>query len=183
MADAARAEDAARAGDAARLADAARAGDEVERAGAGTALVGGTIGQAHRRRTTVAELLAEARRGLRRFGPDELAAAMESAPDEPPLVIDIRDRDDRERTGMIPGSISIPLLVLEWRCDPASGATNPAVKSLDQQVVTVCNEGYTSSFAAASLKRLGFDRAADLDGGVEGWAAAGLPLVPRAPPA
>ena len=174
---AARLEDAACAEGAARLEDAA-----VEPAGADTAVVG-AIGQADRRRTTVNELLAEARRGLRRFGPDELAAALEAAPDEPSLVIDIRDRDDRERTGMIPGSVSIPLLVLEWRCDPTSGHSHPAVYSLDQQVVTVCNEGYTSSFAAASLKRLGFGRAADLEGGVEGWAAAGLPLVPPAPPA
>ena len=159
-----------------RLAGAALAEDSV-RAGAGTALVGGTIGRADRRRTTVSELLAEARNGLRRLTPAELAARLDSARDDPPLVIDIRDRDDRERTGMIPGSVSIPLLVLEWRCDPTSGHSHPAVHSLDQPVVTVCNEGYTSSFAAASLRRLGFDRAADLKGGVEGWAASGLPLV------
>ena len=191
VADAALTDATARAEDAARLEDAARADAAVERAGAGTALVGGTIGRADRRRTTVNELLAEARHGLRRFGPEDLAAALEAGsgtdpvpgPDAPPLVIDIRDRDDRERTGMIPGSVSIPLLVLEWRCDPTSGHSHPAVQSLDQPLVTVCNEGYTSSFAAASLKRLGFERAADLEGGVEGWGAAGLPLVPPAPPA
>ena len=150
--------------------------------GDGTALVGG-LGPASR--TTVNELLAQARAGLRRFTPAELAAAMESGtesgPDGPLLVIDIRDRDDRESTGMIAGSISIPLLVLEWRCDPTSGHSHPAVRSLDQPVVTVCNEGYTSSFAAASLRRLGFSRAADLEGGVEGWAEAGLPIMAAAP--
>ena len=152
--------------------------------GAGTAVVGG-LGPVGR--TTVDELLAEARAGLRRFTPAELAAAMESGvesgPGGPLLVIDIRDRDDRERTGMIAGSVSIPLLVLEWRCDPTSGHSHPAVQSLDQPVVTVCNEGYTSSFAAASLRRLGFSRAADLEGGVEGWAEAGLPMSGATPPA
>ena len=171
--------------DAARAAGTRRAGAEL--LGAGTAPVGGGIGQPGRRGITVDEMLTEARDGIRRFTPAELAAALDTgigyAPDDQPLVIDIRDRNDRERTGMIPGSISIPLLVLEWRCDPVSGATNPAVKSLAQQVVTVCNEGYTSSFAAASLKRLGFERAADLEGGVEGWDAAGLPLVQPQPPA
>ena len=151
--------------------------------GDGTAVVGG-LGPASR--TTVNELLAEARAGLRRFTPAELADAMESdtepGPDGPLLVIDIRDRGDRERTGMIAGSISIPLLVLEWRCDPTSGHSHPAVRSLDQPVVTVCNEGYTSSFAAASLRRLGFSRAADLEGGVEGWAEAGLPTMAATPP-
>ena len=178
-----------RVADAARAEDSGRAGAEL--AGAGAALVGGGMAPTDRRRTTVAELLAEARSGLRRLGPDELAAALEAGSgtdpvpgrDDPPLVIDIRDRDDRERTGMIPGSVSIPLLVLEWRCDLTSGHSHPAVQSLDQPVVTVCNEGYTSSFAAASLKRLGFERAADLEGGVEGWGAAGLPLVQPSPPA
>ena len=167
--------------DAARAEGSDRAGAELLDAGA--ALVGGGIGPSDRGRTTVAELLAEARSGLRRFGPEELAAALEAGPDPRPLVIDIRDRDDRERTGMIPGSVSIPLLVLEWRCDLTSGHSHPAVHSLDQPVVTVCNEGYTSSFAAASLKRLGFEQVADLEGGVEGWGAAGLPLVQPAPPA
>ena len=164
-------------------ADAGRAEWDSGLVGAETAVVGG-LGPVGR--TTVDELLAEARRGLRRFTPAELAAAMESGaaprPDGPPLVIDIRDRDDRERTGMIAGSVSIPLLVLEWRCDPTSGHSHPAVQSLDQAVVTVCNEGYTSSFAAASLRRLGFSRAADLEGGVEGWAAAGLPITEVRPP-
>ena len=166
------------------------AGAGAGQAEAGSALVGdgtavvGRLGPASR--TTVNELLAQARAGLRRFTPAELAAAMESGtepgPDGPLLVIDIRDRDDRERTGMIAGSISIPLLVLEWRCDPTSGHSHPAVWSLDQRVVTVCNEGYTSSFAAASLRRLGFSRAADLEGGVEGWAEAGLPTMAVPPP-
>ena len=134
-------------------------------------------------RTTVDEILAAARTGLTRLMPAGLAAALEAGadaepgPSEPLLVIDIRDRDDRERTGMIPGSVSIPLIVLEWRCDPASDHRHPAVGSLDQFLVTVCNEGYTSSLAAASLRRLGFTRVADLEGGVEGWAAAGLPLA------
>ena len=161
-------------GDEARI-----AGEDSALDGAATAVAAGGLGPAAR--TTVDELLAQAREGLRRFAPGELAAAMESGaepgPDGPPLVIDIRDRDDRERTGMIAGSISIPLLVLEWRCDPSSGHSHPAVRSLDQPVVTVCNEGYTSSFAAASLRRLGFTRAADLEGGVEGWSAAGLPIT------
>ena len=169
--------------DAGASADLGPAEDGSAQAGAGTGFVGGT-GQAGR--ITVDELLAEARRGLRRFRPSELAATMESeaeaGPDGPPLVIDIRDRDDRERTGMIAGSISIPLLVLEWRCDPTSGHSHPAVRSLDQPVVTVCNEGYTSSFAATSLRRLGFSQAADLEGGVEGWAAAGLPMTEVPPP-
>jgi rhodanese-related sulfurtransferase len=41
--------------------------------------------------------------------------------------------------------------------------------------VLVCNEGYASSLAAASLQELGITRATDLIGGFRAWRAAGLP--------
>ena len=44
------------------------------------------------------------------------------------------------------------------------------------QVVVLCRQGYSSSLAAASLRALGVD-ATDVVGGVEAWAAAGLPLT------
>jgi rhodanese-related sulfurtransferase len=36
-------------------------------------------------------------------------------------------------------------------------------------VVLVCNEGYGSSLAAATLRELGLARATDLDGGFQAW--------------
>jgi rhodanese-related sulfurtransferase len=41
----------------------------------------------------------------------------------------------------------------------------------------MCHEGYQSSLAAATLRDLGFSRAADLDGGFQAWLAAGLPVL------
>ena len=41
--------------------------------------------------------------------------------------------------------------------------------------VVYCAGGYRSSIAASLLRSLGFDRVADLQGGYEAWAAAGLP--------
>jgi rhodanese-related sulfurtransferase len=43
-------------------------------------------------------------------------------------------------------------------------------------VIVVCDAGYASSFAAATLQELGFSRATDLDGGFQAWRAAGLPV-------
>ena len=42
----------------------------------------------------------------------------------------------------------------------------------------MCQQGYSSSLAAATLQRLGLDRATDMAGGFEAWAAAGLPVEP-----
>ena len=66
--------------------------------------------------------------------------------------------------------------MLEWRLDPASAHRVAAVTSHDQVVVVVCDEGYASSLAAASLQSLGLRNATDLIGGFQAWKAAGLPV-------
>jgi rhodanese-related sulfurtransferase len=67
---------------------------------------------------------------------------------------------------------------LEWRLDPTSGGFDPRAPGLEDHVIVVCDEGYTSSLAAASLQDLGFSRATDLDGGFQAWREAGLPVTP-----
>ncbi len=57
--------------------------------------------------------------------------------------------------------------VLEWRLDPTSAHRIPEARGLDQEIVVVCNEGYSSSLAAESLQKLGLTRATDLDGGFQ----------------
>jgi uncharacterized protein len=126
-------------------------------------------------RTTIHDLVAEARSGLRRVEPDELAANLERDPTEW-LVLDTRTPTDRERFGVIPGSLHMPRTTLEWMADPASGYSHEQIVGFGQHLVCVCNEGYSSSLSAASLQRLGFVNATDLVGGVLGWRAVGLPV-------
>jgi rhodanese-related sulfurtransferase len=70
--------------------------------------------------------------------------------------------------------------VLEWRLDPTSSHRIPEADDPDRRVIVVCNEGYSSSLAAASLRRLGLRRATDLVGGYQAWRALLLP-GPRRP--
>jgi rhodanese-related sulfurtransferase len=67
--------------------------------------------------------------------------------------------------------------VLEWRLDPRSDARLTWAGHYDLAVVVTCQEGYTSSLAAASLQDLGLHRATDLAGGFAAWRAAGLPTT------
>lgn len=127
-------------------------------------------------RTTIAELLAAARARLQRLSPEELREAQR----EGALVVDTRSAGERSRDGLIPGSLHIPLSVLEWRVDPDADPAfhNPHIQGLEQLIVLVCAHGYSSSLAAARLRDLGFTRATDLDGGFAAWSAAGLPIAP-----
>ena len=127
-------------------------------------------------RTTVHDLVFEARATLQRVQPDELARRLLAT--DPPLVVDTRTPSDRSRFGTIEGAVHLPRTVLEWRLDPANGYLHPAVTGFQQHVVIVCNHGYSSSVAAANLQRLGYPNVTDLIGGMAAWRAAGLPVVP-----
>jgi rhodanese-related sulfurtransferase len=124
-------------------------------------------------RLTAEDRLAEARRGLDRLAPAEAASALSAGA----VLVDVRSEPQRERDGVVPGSVFFPRNVLEWRCDPASPARDERVSDLGRQLIVMCDEGYQSSLAAANLKRLGFERAADLAGGFQAWRAAGYPVA------
>ena len=125
-------------------------------------------------RWTIHDAVAEARDGLERVTPTELHTAI--AATRPPLVVDVRIPEDRRRHGMIANAIPIARTVLEWRADPTSGYAHPAIESLERPLVVVCNEGYSSSLAAATLQRLGFVGATDLIGGMVAWIGDDYPV-------
>lgn len=133
-----------------------------------TAMKGGSM-----ERMTADRLLAAARERIApRLGPEEAASAIERGA----LLIDLRSRDERERAGVIPGSLHLPRSVLEWRLDPDSGWTSPYLGGLHRQLILMCAEGCSSSLAAATARDLGYERATDLDGGFSAWEGAGLPV-------
>lgn len=84
------------------------------------------------------------------------------------LVVDIRPEVNRDVEGDLPGAVAIERIHLEWRMDPSSpDRIEGAVPG--RRVIVVCNEGYASSLAAASLRMVGVDRATDLIGGYRAW--------------
>ena len=125
-------------------------------------------------RMTIDELLAQARAGLERVGPREAHEALRDGA----LLVDIRAEHQRAADGVVPDAIWLARNALEWRCDPSSDAHDERVGGLQRHVIVMCDEGYQSSLAAATLQQLGFARATDLDGGFQAWRAAGLPVQP-----
>jgi rhodanese-related sulfurtransferase len=96
------------------------------------------------------------------------------------VLIDIRPAAQRAAQGEIPGSVIVERNHLEWRLDPCSDARLPWVTGYDHRVIVCCQDGYTSSLAAAALQDLGLHRATDVIGGYRVWVAEGLPSAPAA---
>jgi rhodanese-related sulfurtransferase len=111
-------------------------------------------------------LVGEVRGTITRLSPEEAHTAWQQGA----LLVDVRSPDEQREQGVvIPGVVHHPLSVVLWRLDELPRETH---------VILVCRHGYSSSFAAAQLRQLGFEHPADVVGGIEGWQAAGLPLVP-----
>src|SRR4051812_40038509 len=125
-------------------------------------------------RKTIEGLLSEARARIDRVTPSAAAAELADGA----LLVDIRSESQRAADGVVPGAVYHPRNVLEWRMDPSSGHDDPAVGGVDRRVIVMCNEGYQSSLAAATLRDIGFTRVADLVGGFQAWRGAGLPVEP-----
>jgi rhodanese-related sulfurtransferase len=119
----------------------------------------------------IAEILDRARARLDRLDPHATAAALRRGA----ILVDIRPTAQRAAFGEFPDAVVIERNVLEWRLDPRSDARLPFADRYDLEVVVTCQEGYTSSLAAAALQDLGLRRATDLAGGFAAWQAAGLP--------
>jgi len=118
-------------------------------------------------------LLAEARAGLVRLDPLAAAAAWRDGA----LLVDIRPEAQRRAEGDVPGVMLIERNVLEWRLDPTSPHSVPELLGPRQPILILCSEGYASSLAAATLRRLGLVNATDVAGGFKAWRRAGLPAV------
>ena len=119
-------------------------------------------------------LLAEARSGLARLRPEAAFAAITDGA----ALVDIRGLEQRIVEGEVPGAMIIGRNVLEWRLDPRSEARIPALARADARIIVMCSEGYASTLAAATLRRLGLPEATFLEGGFQAWKAAGLPTRP-----
>lgn len=121
---------------------------------------------------SVDQMLAQARSRLRRLTPAQAHAALAAGA----LLVDIRPGWQRAREGEVPGALPVERNHLEWRFDPECTARLPQATGYDIQVIVLCSEGYASSLAADSLRRLGLHRSTDVIGGFWAWAAQGLPV-------
>lgn len=115
--------------------------------------------------SAIDQLLAEVRNALDRVQVEDLADEVSRGA----ILIDIRPLEQRLGDGDLPGAIVIDRNVLEWRLDPSSPHRLPIATGADVRLIIVCNEGYSSSLAAATLQQLGLRFATDLIGGFQAW--------------
>lgn len=95
------------------------------------------------------------------------------------ILVDVREPLEWEHH--IEGAFQIPRGLLEFVADPECGPRLPPSLKFDmdptRRVIVYCNTGGRGALAAQTLKTLGYERVANLDGGMKAWKEAGLPIA------
>lgn len=103
----------------------------------------------------------------------QLAQRLESA--DRPLLIDIRELQERLEKGAIATSRHVPRGMLEFWADPAMNYYRDFFTE-DADIVVYCAGGGRSVLAALALLDMGYKRVWHLDGGFGAWSGAGHPV-------
>lgn len=118
------------------------------------------------------QMVAEAKAQIDNLSVEAVADEIESGN---VVVVDLREADELAQTGKIPGSLHIPRGTLELRADPTSPGH---VRELDpsKRVIVHCAGGGRSALAVLTLRELGYENVAHLEGGFGAWQQSGHPV-------
>ncbi len=92
------------------------------------------------------------------------------------LLVDLREQNERDLHGVIPGSIHAPRGMLEFWADPTFSLHRPEFDP-NRRVILHCAAGGRSALAADTLQQMGYQSVAHMLGGFEAWKAEGRPVV------
>jgi rhodanese-related sulfurtransferase len=119
---------------------------------------------------TVAEMIAEANAQIETVSPKDAAAEATSGS---AVLLDVREPVEWEHH--IAGAVQVPRGLLEFAADPTSLRHKEELDPAGR-VIVYCRSGARAALACATLKTLGYENVANLEGGIGAWQEAGLPI-------
>lgn len=118
---------------------------------------------------TAAQMVQDARAEIENVTPQE---AYEQIRTGQAVALDVREPVEWEHH--IEGAVQVPRGLLEFAADPASPRYNAELDP-SRRVIVYCRSGVRAVLAAHTLKTMGFEDVANLEGGFGAWTKAGLP--------
>ena len=89
------------------------------------------------------------------------------------VIVDVRNPDEWATTGIPVGAALIPLPQFEQRA--------PQELPKDRPIYVICNSGNRSRTASEILIKDGYKKVYNIDGGIQAWLRAALPVEPYSP--
>lgn len=95
------------------------------------------------------------------------------------IVIDLREPEEVKQNGKITGSLNAPRGMLEFYADSSLPYHKPEFNK-QNRIILYCASSGRSALGAKTLKEMGYDKVAHIEGGMNAWKASGLPVVQHA---
>jgi rhodanese-related sulfurtransferase len=121
----------------------------------------------------VRELVERANREVEVWPPDKALRRQKSGG---AILVDVRDIRELSRDGRISGAVHAPRGMLEFWFDPSSEYHREVFADSDTRYVLFCALGWRSALAAKSLKDMGFENIAHVEGGFAALRDAGAEI-------
>jgi len=124
---------------------------------------------------TATDLVKEAKQKVENLSPQQVQDELSKGNVN---LIDIRESDELTQNGKIPSSVHAPRGMLEFYADSNLPYYRPEFDK-NKRIILHCASGGRSALAAQTLKEMGYQNVAHLDGGLKAWKEAGMPVVPN----
>ncbi|WP_242926433.1 rhodanese-like domain-containing protein [Pontibacter vulgaris] len=115
------------------------------------------------------DLVKDAKQQIENLSPDQVNEELSKGN---ATLIDIREREELEQNGSIPGSVHAPRGMLEFYADSTLPYHRPEFDK-NKRLILHCASGGRSALATSTLKQMGYNNVAHLDGGLKAWVESG----------
>ncbi len=115
------------------------------------------------------DLVKEAKQQIENLTPQQVKEEMLN---NNATLVDIRESEELLQNGRIPGAIHAPRGMLEFYADASLPYHKPEFDK-KKRIILHCASGGRSALAVATLKQMGFENVAHLDGGIKAWKDSG----------
>ncbi len=92
------------------------------------------------------------------------------------VLVDLRDKAERDRHGEIPGSVHAPYPELEQNVGPG-GLLHELARAAGKRLVFYCAFGERSAMAVEAAQEAGLTNTCHIKGGLDAWNKTGGPLA------
>ena len=116
------------------------------------------------------DLVKEAKQQIENLTPNQVKEELSKGN---ATLIDIRESEELKENGKIPGSVHAPRGMLEFYADASLPYHRPEFDK-NKKIILHCASGGRSALAAATLKQMGYENVAHLDGGIKAWKETGM---------
>lgn len=122
---------------------------------------------------SASDLVKEAKQQIENLSPEQVNEELSKGN---ATLVDIRESEELQQNGKIAGSVHAPRGMLEFYADDSLPYHKPEFDK-SKRIILHCASGGRSALAASTLKQMGYQNVAHLDGGLKAWKEAGMPVA------